>query len=46
MSQLKLYRHPLSGYAHKVELFISLLGLEAELIDVNVMAGEHKQDDF
>ena len=46
MSQLKLYRHPLSGHSHRVELFLSLLGLDAEIIDVNLMAGEHKQDDF
>ncbi len=46
MSQLKLYRHPLSGHCHRVELFLSLLGLEAEIIDVNLMAGEQKQDEF
>jgi len=46
MSQLKLYRHHLSGHSHRVELFLSLLGLNAVMINVNLMAGEHKQDDF
>jgi len=46
MSQLKLYRHPLSGHAHRAELFLSLLGLKAEIIDVDLMAGEHKQPNF
>lgn len=46
MSQLKLYRHPLSGHAHRAELFLSLLGLEAEIIDVNLMTGEQKQEEF
>ena len=46
MSQLKLYRHPLSGHAHRAELFLSLLGLEAEIIDVDLMTGEQKQAEF
>lgn len=46
MSTLKLYRHPLSGYAHRAELFLSILGLDAEIIDVDLMNGEHKQDEF
>ncbi len=46
MSQLKLYRHPLSGHAHRAELFLSLLGLEAEMIDVDLMKGEQKQSEF
>ncbi len=44
MSQIKLYRHPLSGHAHRVELFLSILGLEAELINVDLMQGEQKSD--
>ncbi len=43
---IKLYRHPLSGHAHRVELFLSLLGLEYERGDVDLMAGAHKADDF
>jgi len=46
MSTLKLYRHPLSGHAHRAELFLSLLGLKAEIIDVDLMAGEQKQPTF
>lgn len=46
MSNLKLYRHPLSGHAHRAELFLSLLGLNANIIDVDLMQGEHKQAEF
>lgn len=46
MSTLKLYRHPLSGHAHRAELFLSLLGLKAEIIDVDLMSGAHKKPDF
>ncbi|MCK5925599.1 MAG: glutathione S-transferase [Methylococcales bacterium] len=46
MSHLKLYRHPLSGHAHRVELFLSILGLNADIIDVDLMQGEHKQAKF
>lgn len=43
---IKLYRHALSGHAHRVELFLSLLDLEYSLIDVDLMNGEHKTDNF
>lgn len=46
MSNIKLYRHPLSGHSHRVELLLSLLGLKAELIDVDLMSGEQKQEAF
>lgn len=46
MSKIKLYRYPLSGHSHRVEVFLSLLGLEAELVDVDLGAGEHKQPEF
>ncbi|MDR6957722.1 glutathione S-transferase [Pseudomonas brassicacearum] len=48
MSQqaIKLYRHPLSGHAHRVELMLSLLGLPTELISVDLMNGEHKTPEF
>ncbi len=46
MSNRKLYRHVLSGHAHRAELMLSLLGLEAELIDVDLAAGAHKQPEF
>ncbi len=43
---IRLYRHPLSGHAHRVELFLSLLGLPCEMIDVNMVRGAHKAADF
>ena len=43
---IKLYRHALSGHSHRVELFLSLLDLDYSLIDVDLMNGEHKSDDF
>jgi glutathione S-transferase len=46
MKNIKLYRHALSGHAHRAQLFLSLLGIEAELVDVDLAAGEHKQADF
>ena len=42
----KLYRHPLSGHSHRAELFLSLIGKEAELVDVDLLSGAHKADDF
>ena len=39
---IKLHRFRLSGHSHRVELFLSLLDLPFELIDVNLAAGEHK----
>ncbi|WP_042688819.1 glutathione S-transferase family protein [Azospirillum sp. B506] len=43
---MKLYHHPLSGHAHRARLFVSLLGLPHELVEVDLMAGEHKSPDF
>ena len=43
---IKLYRHPLSGHSHRVELMLSLLNLPTELVDVDLMKGAHKQADF
>lgn len=43
---LVLHRFPLSGHAHRAELFLSLLGLDATLVDVDLRAGAHKQPDF
>ena len=46
MSNIKLYRHALSGHSHRAQLLLSLLGLDAELVDVDLAAGEHKQPAF
>ena len=43
---LKLYRHPLSGHSHRVQLALSLMGLPHELIDVDLKKGAHKASDF
>ena len=43
---IRLYRHPLSGHCHRVELFLSLLGRPVELIDVDLAAGAHKTPAF
>ena len=42
----KLYRHELSGHAHRVELFLSLLGRDYQLVDVDLVGGEHRQEEF
>jgi glutathione S-transferase len=43
---LVLHRFPLSGHAHRAELFLSLLGLDATLVDVDLRGGAHKRSDF
>lgn len=43
---IQLYRHPLSGHAHRVELMLSLLDLEFDRIEVDLLAGEHKRPEF
>ncbi|NRB42108.1 MAG: glutathione S-transferase, partial [Pseudomonadales bacterium] len=46
MSNITLYRHALSGHSHRVETFLSILGLEADIIDVDLAAGAHKSPEF
>ena len=41
-----LHGHPLSGHAHRAQLFLSILGLERELVDVDLLAGEQSQPAF
>ena len=43
---IRLYRFALSGHAHRVELFLSLLKLPTELIDVDLPAGANKKPEF
>ena len=43
---IKLHRMALSGHCHRIELFLSLLGLPYELVDVDMAAGAHKKPDF
>jgi glutathione S-transferase len=43
---MKLYYAPLSGHAHRAHLFLSLLGVEHEVVPVNLRAGEQKTQAF
>ena len=43
---MKLYYHPLSGHAHRARLFLSLLGVSFDLIEVDLAAGAHKSADY
>ncbi|KGY13245.1 glutathione S-transferase [Vibrio tubiashii] len=43
---IKLYWHPLSGHAHRAQMLIHILGLEHELIVVDLIAGEQRQPEF
>lgn len=43
---IKLFRHPLSGHAHRVELFLSLLNVPTELVFVDLANGAHKTPEF
>jgi len=43
---MKLYHHPLSGHSHRARLFVSLLGLPHELVEVDLKAGAHKTPEF
>ncbi|HET7795886.1 MAG TPA: glutathione S-transferase [Rhizobacter sp.] len=46
MNTLRVYHHPLSGHAHRVRLFLSLLGLPFETIEVDITKGEQRQPEF
>ncbi|MBN3752189.1 glutathione S-transferase [Paraburkholderia sp. Tr-20389] len=43
---MKLYYHPLSGHSHRARLFLSLLGIEHQLVEVDLAAAEHKSAEF
>jgi len=43
---IKLYGHELSGNSYKVQLFLSVLGIEHQYVRVDLMKGEHKQPEF
>jgi glutathione S-transferase len=43
---IRLYRHPLSGHAHRAELMLSLLELPYEIVEVDLSKGEHRRADF
>jgi len=43
---MKLYDFTLSGNCYKIRLFLNLIGQEAELVGLNLLAGEQKQPAF
>ncbi len=43
---IKLYDNPVSGHAHRVRLFLSLLDLDFESVVINMSKGEHKSPDY
>jgi glutathione S-transferase len=43
---IRLYDFPLSGHSHRVRLLLSLIGLEHEVISVNLKEGEQRGEEF
>jgi glutathione S-transferase len=43
---IRLYRSALSGHAHRVQLFLSLLSLPFEMIDVDLRSGQNKLPEY
>ena len=43
---MKLYYHPLSGHAHRARLFLSLVDVPVELVEVDLMKAAHKSAEF
>ncbi|MBO9516170.1 MAG: glutathione S-transferase [Variovorax sp.] len=43
---IKVYSASLSGHAHRVRLFLSLLDLPFEVVEVNLRAGAHRTPEF
>jgi glutathione S-transferase len=43
---ITLYDSPVSGHAHRVRLFLSLLDIEHESVIVDMFKGEHKASDY
>lgn len=43
---MRLYYSPKSGHSHRARLFLSLLGAEFELVEVDLAACQHKSADF
>ncbi|MBZ9790583.1 glutathione S-transferase [Rhizobium sp. 3T7] len=43
---MKLYSHPLSGHSHRAHLFLSLIGIDADVLQVDLAAREHKSASF
>jgi glutathione S-transferase len=45
-ANIKLYGSKLSGHAHRAELFLSILGLPFEKVEVDLPKGAHKAPEF
>ncbi|WP_020997490.1 glutathione S-transferase family protein [Sphingomonas sp. ERG5] len=43
---MKLYYSPKSGHSHRARLFLSLIGVEFDLVEVDLAARQHKSADF
>ncbi len=43
---MKLYIHPISGHSHRAVAIVKLLGIDVELVTVDLSEGEHKQPQF
>ncbi len=43
---IRLHRSPLSGHCHRVELFLSLLGVSVEFVEVDMRGGAHRRPEF
>lgn len=46
LKPIRLYGAPLSGHAHRVKLFLSLLGLPFETIELDLRAGDNRRPEF
>ena len=46
LGPIRLHGHPLSGHTHRVELFLSLLGVPFEQVPVDLARAEHKGPAF
>ncbi|NTF90007.1 glutathione S-transferase [Agrobacterium rhizogenes] len=43
---MKLYFHPLSGHSHRARLFLSLIGVNTDIVELDLAKGEHKMPTF
>jgi glutathione S-transferase len=43
---MNLYHYPLSGHSHRARLFLSLLQIDHELVEVDLAGGAHKTPEF
>jgi glutathione S-transferase len=46
MNTLKLYHFPLSGHSHRAQLMLSLLGLNPEIVFVDLAKGANKTPEY